>query len=158
FIVIPFTRPGCEWLHDNLGWIPIFGTRLSGPGLLPAAVVLGIMVLPTITAVSRDSLAAVPNRLREAAYGLGATRWATILGVTVPTAARGIYGAIILALGRALGETMALAMLVGNNNTISWSLFSPADTLAAMIANRFPEASRTEVGLLMYAALVLMAI
>jgi phosphate transport system permease protein len=158
FVVIPSIRPACEWLHDHLGWIPIFGTRLSGPGLLPAALVLGIMVLPTITAVSRHALAAVPQRLREAAYGLGATRWESIFGVIVPTASRGIYGSIILALGRALGETMALAMLVGNNNTISWSLFSPADTLAAMIANRFPEASRTEIGLLMYAALVLMAI
>jgi phosphate transport system permease protein len=158
FVVIPTIRPTCEWLHDHLGWIPIFSTRLSGPGLFPAALVLGIMVLPTITAVSRDALGAVPHRLREAAYGLGATRWESILGVIMPTAARGIYGAIILAFGRALGETMALAMLVGNNNTISWSLFSPADTLAAMIANRFPEASRTEVGLLMYAALVLMAI
>jgi phosphate transport system permease protein len=158
FVVIPFIRPGCEWLHEHLGWIPIFGTRLSGPGLLPAALVLAIMVLPIITAVSRDALAAVPNRIREAAYGLGATRWESILGIIVPTASRGIYGAIILAFGRALGETMALAMLAGNNNTISWSLFSPADTLAAMIANRFPEASRTEVGLLMYAALVLMAI
>jgi phosphate transport system permease protein len=158
FVVIPFIRPACEWLHGHVGWIPLFGTRLSGPGLLPAALVLGIMVLPTITAVSRDALAAVPHRLREAAYGLGATRWESIFGVIVPTASRGIYGSIILAFGRALGETMALAMLVGNNNTISWSLFSPADTLAAMIANRFPEASRTEIGLLMYAALVLMAI
>jgi phosphate transport system permease protein len=158
FVVIPAIRPACNWLHAHLGWVPLFGTRLSGPGLLPAALVLGIMVLPTITAVSRDALASVPSRLREAAYGLGATRWESILGVVLPTASRGVWGAIILAFGRALGETMALAMLVGNSNVISWSMFSPANTLAALLANHFAEASRVEVAALMYAALVLLAI
>jgi phosphate transport system permease protein len=158
FVVIPTIRPACNWLHDHLGWIPIFGTRLSGPGLLPAALVLAIMVLPTVCALSRDSLNAVPHRLKEAAYGLGATRWEAILAVIVPTASRGIYASIILALGRALGETMALAMLVGNTNVVSWSLFSPADTLAALLANHFAEASQIEVGALMYAALVLLLI
>jgi phosphate transport system permease protein len=158
FVVIPVIRPPCNWIHEHLGWIPLFGTRLSGPGVLPAAVVLGIMVLPTITAISRHALASVPHRLREAAYGLGATQWESILGVVVPTASRGIYGAVVLALGRALGETMALAMLVGNSNIVSWSIFGPADTLAALLANRFPEASPAEVGALMYAALVLLAI
>jgi phosphate transport system permease protein len=158
FVVIPAIRPLSNWLHDHFDWIPLFGTRLSGPGLLPAALVLAIMVLPTVTAISRDALAAVPNKIREAAYGLGATRWEAILAVIVPTASRGIYGSIILAFGRALGETMALAMLIGNSNVISWSLFSPGNTLAALIANKFPEASRVEVGALMYAALVLLAI
>jgi phosphate transport system permease protein len=158
FVVIPAIRPACNWVHDRLGWIALFDTRLIGPGLLPAALVLAIMVLPTITAISRDALAAVPPKLREAAFGLGATRWETILAVTLPTASRGIYGSIILAFGRALGETMALAMLVGNTNEIRWSMFSPADTLAALLANRFPEASRVEVGALMYAAVVLLAI
>jgi phosphate transport system permease protein len=158
FVVIPTIRPAVNWLHEGLSWIPLFSTRLSGPGLLPAALVLAIMVLPTITAISRDALVAVPPKLREAAFGLGATRWETILAVIVPTASRGIYGSIILALGRALGETMALAMLVGNSNVISWSVLSPADTLAALLANRFAEASEVEIGTLMYAALVLMAI
>ncbi len=158
FVVIPTIRPACNWVHESLGWIPIFGTPLRGPGLLPAALVLGIMVLPTITAISRDALASVPNRLREAAYGLGATPWESILGVVLPTASRGVYAAIILAFGRALGETMALAMLVGNDPTLSWSVFSPADTLAALLANRFPEASPTDVAALMYAAVVLLAI
>ncbi|MBV8772656.1 MAG: phosphate ABC transporter permease subunit PstC [Deltaproteobacteria bacterium] len=158
FVVIPFVRPAADWLHSHLGWIPIFGTGLSGPGLLPAAVVLAIMVLPTITAISRDSLAAVPPKLREAAFGMGATRWEAILAVFVPTAATGIFGAIILGFGRALGETMALAMLAGNSNVISWSLFSPANTLAALLANHFPEADQIEVGALMYAALMLLAI
>jgi phosphate transport system permease protein len=158
FVVIPAIRPACNWLYEHLDWIPLFNTRLVGPGMLPAALVLAIMVLPTVTAISRDSLAAVPNKLREAAYGLGATRWEAILGVIVPTASRGIYGSIILAFGRALGETMALAMLVGNARQMDWSLFSPGDTLAALLANKFPEASRLEVGGLMYAALVLLAI
>jgi phosphate transport system permease protein len=100
----------------------------------------------------------VPPKLREAAFGVGATRWEAILAVILPTASRGIYGSIILAFGRALGETMALAMLVGDSNVITWSMFSPSDTLAALVAKRFPEATRLEVGALMYAALVLMAI
>jgi phosphate transport system permease protein len=158
FVVIPIVRPSANWLHSHLGWIPIFSTDLSGPGLMPAALVLAIMVLPTITAISRDSLIAVPPKLREAAFGMGATRWEAILAIFVPTAATGIFGAIILGFGRALGETMALAMLAGNSNVISWSLFSPANTLAALLANHFPEADQIEVGALMYAALVLLAI
>jgi phosphate transport system permease protein len=158
FVVIPLVRPPADWLHSHLGWIPIFSTGLSGPGLMPAALVLGIMVLPTITAISRDSLVAVPPKLREAAFGMGATRWEAILAIFVPTAATGIFGAIILGFGRALGETMALAMLAGNSNVISWSLFSPANTLAALLANHFPEADQIEVAALMYAALVLLAI
>lgn len=158
FVVIPFVRPPANWLHSHLGWIPLFGTGLSGPGLLPASIVLAIMVLPTISAISRDALVAVPPKLREAAFGMGATRWEAILAIFVPTAATGIFGAIILGFGRALGETMALAMLAGNANVISWSLFSPANTLAALLANHFPEADQVEVGALMYAALVLLAI
>jgi phosphate transport system permease protein len=158
FVLIPAIRPACDWLYLNLRWVPLFETRLSSLGMLPAALVLAIMVLPTVTALSRDSLVAVPPRLREAAFGLGATRWEAILAVILPTASRGIYGSIILAFGRALGETMALAMLVGDAPTITWSLFSPADTLAALLAKRFGEASQIEVDALMYAALVLMAI
>jgi len=158
FVVIPFIRPPAAWLNSHLGWIPFFGTNLSGPGLLPASLVLAIMVLPTISAISRDALVAVPPKLREAAFGIGATRWEAILGIFVPTAATGIFGAIILGFGRALGETMALAMLAGNANVISWSLFSPANTLAALLANHFPEADKIEVGALMYCALVLLLI
>ncbi len=158
FVVIPLIRPACNMLHQHLGWIPWFSTSLSGPGMLPAALVLAIMILPTISAISRDALASVPRKLREAAYGLGATRWEALLAVILPTAQSGIIGAVLLAFGRALGETMALAMLVGNANVISWSLFSPANTLAALLANNFPEAGPKQVGVLMYAALVLMAI
>jgi len=158
FIVIPLIRPYCDWLHEKMSWVPLFSTDLSGPGILPASLVLAIMILPTITAISRDALAAVPPKLRMAAYGLGATRWEAILGVILPTASRGIFGGIVLAFGRALGETMALAMLVGNSNQIRLSLFSPANTLAALLANNFPEAGPKEVSILMYAALVLLAI
>jgi phosphate transport system permease protein len=158
FVVIPLVRPIADWLFGHLGWIPIFGTPLSGPGLFPASLVLAIMVLPTISAISRDALVAVPPKMREAAFGMGATRWEAILAIFIPTAATGIFGAVILGFGRALGETMALAMLAGNANVISWSLFSPANTLAALLANHFPEADGVEVGALMYAALVLLAI
>lgn len=158
FVVIPLIRPYCDWLHQQLGWVPLFSTDLSGPGVLPAVLVLSIMILPTITAISRDALISVPPKLRMAAYGLGATRWEAIFAVILPTAARGIFGGIVLAFGRALGETMALAMLVGNSNQIRLSLFSPANTLAALLANNFPEAGPKEVGILMYAALVLLAI
>jgi len=158
FVVIPLVREPANWLNGHLGWLPFFNTPLSGPGILPASLVLAIMVLPTISAVSRDALVEVPPKLREAAFGLGATRWEAILAVIVPTASTGILGAVILGFGRALGETMALAMLAGNANVISWSMFSPANTLAALLANHFPEAGGVEVGALMYAALVLLAI
>jgi len=158
FVVIPFIRPYCNWLHANFSWMPWFSTDLSGPGVLPAVIVLSIMVLPTITAISRDALVSVPPKLRMAAYGLGATRWESIFAVILPAASRGILGGIVLGFGRALGETMALAMLVGNANEIKLSLFSPANTLAALLANNFPEAGPKEVGILMYAALVLLAI
>jgi len=158
FVVIPMLRPVCNWMHDRMSWFPLFSTDLSGPGVLPASLVLSIMILPTITAISRDALTSVPPKIRMAAYGMGATRWETILAVLVPTASRGIIGGIILAFGRALGETMALAMLVGNANVINLSLFSPANTLAALLANNFPEARGKEIGVLMYAAVVLLAI
>jgi phosphate transport system permease protein len=158
FVVIPAVRPVATWLNEHLGWIPLFGTPLRGPGMLPAALVLAIMVLPTVSALSRDALKAVPSKLKEAAYGLGATRWEAIFGVLLPTALTGIFGAIMLGFGRALGETMALAMLVGNANVMSVSLFSPATTLAALLALNFPEAKGPEAEVLMYAALVLLAI
>jgi len=158
FVVIPLIRPACNWLHLKLGWLPLFNTDLSGPGVLPAVIVLAIMILPTVTAISTDALAAVPSKLRMAAYGLGATRWETIVAVIIPTASRGIFGGVVLAFGRALGETMALAMLVGNANQISVSLFSPANTLAALLANSFPEAGPKQIPVLMYVALVLLGI
>src|SRR5262249_6680548 len=145
FVVIPLVRPAGNWRHLKLGWIPFFATDRSGPGVLPAVLVLAIMILPTITAISRDALVSVPPKLRMAAYGLGATRWETVIAVILPTASRGIMGGLVLAFGRALGETMALAMLVGNSNQISLSIFSPANTLSALLANNFPEAGARQV-------------
>ncbi len=158
FVLIPLIRPYCEWIYNHFNWIPLFSTTLAGPGMLPAALVLAIMILPTVAAVSQDSLLAIPYKIKEAAYGLGTTRWEAILKVMLPTASRGIFGALVLGLGRALGETMALAMLVGNSNQISLSLFSPANTLAALLALNFPEAGKVETQTLMYAAIVLLLI
>jgi len=158
FVLIPTIRPVADWVHQHFGWIPFFSTSLSGPGMLPAALVLTIMVLPTISAISRDALSAVPPRLKEAAFGMGATRWEAILRVILPTASTGILGALMLGFGRALGETMALAMLVGNSNQLSISLFSPANTLAALLALNFPEADKRQEQVLMYAAVLLLAI
>jgi phosphate transport system permease protein len=158
FVVIPFVRPGANWLHEHFSSIPFFSSSLSGPGLLPAVIVLSIMILPTVAAISQDAIGLVPYKIKEAAYGLGTTRWEAILKVIVPTASSGISSALVLGFGRALGETMALAMLIGNSNQISLSLFSPANTLAALLASNFPEAAQTERQALMYAALVLLAI
>lgn len=158
FVLIPIIRPVCDWIYSYFSWIPFFGTTLSGPGMLPASLVLAIMILPTVAAISQDALLAIPEKTKEAAYGMGATRWEVILRVMLPTAANGIFGALVLGLGRALGETMALAMLVGNSNQISLSLFSPANTLAALLALNFPEAGVRETQVLMFAAIVLLAI
>lgn len=158
FVLVPAVRGPADWLHDHLGFVPLFSTRLRGPGVLPASLVLSIMIMPTVTAVSREAMASVPKRLAAAAYGLGATRWEVIFRVVLPTAAGGVFGSLVLAFGRALGETMALAMLVGNANEFGWSLLSPGNTIAALLANHFPEAGPPEVGGLMYAALTLLVI
>jgi len=158
FVVVPAMRPTADWLSGHFGWIPFFATTLSGPGLAPAAIVLAIMVLPTVAAVSQDALRLVPYKVKEAAYGMGTTRWEAILRVMLPAASTGIFGALVLGFGRALGETMALAMLIGNSNQMTLSLFSPANTLAALLALNFPEAGPRQVEVLMYAALVLLAI
>lgn len=158
FVLIPLIRPLANFLHSNFGWFPLFSTPLSGPGMFPAALVLSIMILPTVAALSQDAFRAINPKTKEAAYGMGTTRWEAILRVLLPTASGGIFGALVLGFGRALGETMALAMLVGNNNEISLSIFSPANTLAALLALNFPEAGKTEVSVLMYAACVLLLI
>lgn len=158
YVLIPLIKPGAEWLHENLGWFPLFGTDLAGPGMAPAALVLAIMILPTVAAISVDAFRRIPYKVKEAAYGMGTTRWEAILKVMLPTASSGILAALVLGFGRALGETMALAMLIGNANQISLSLFAPANTLASLLASTFPEAGQLEVQALMYAALVLLAI
>ncbi len=156
FVVIPILKDVGNWLHNELGFIPLFGTASVGPGMLPAAVVLSIMILPITTSLSRSSLAAVPSDMREAALGLGATRWEANFRVLIPAAFSGIAGGVLLALGRAMGETMATTMIIGNSNELSFSLLAPGNTLASLLANQFGEATGLQVSSLMYAALVLM--
>ena len=158
YVLIPLIRPIAEWLHEHFSWFPLFSTDLSGPGMAPAALVLAIMILPTVAAISVDAFRRIPYKVKEAAYGMGTTKWEAILKVMLPTASSGILAALVLGFGRALGETMALAMLIGNSNQISLSLFAPANTLASLLASSFPEAGPIEVQALMYAALVLLLI
>ena len=156
FVMEPFIRPGLELLHATLGWLPLFSTVPMGPGIAPAVLILVVMILPIITAISRDSLNQVPMKLRQAAYGVGSTRWGAILHVILPAAISSIVGGVMLALGRAMGETMAVTMIVGNSNNFSWSLLAPGNTISAMLANQFGEADGSQVSSLMYAAFVLM--
>ena len=158
FVLIPFLLPIGRWLHTNFGWLPIFSTPPGDPGMLPAAIILTIMILPIITAISRDSLASLPPDLRQASLGLGATRWETLFRVLIPAAFSGIVGGIMLALGRAMGETMAVTMIIGNANQLNISLLAPANTIASLLANQFAEASGLQVAALMYAGLVLFLI
>ena len=155
FVLIPILTPIGRVLHSSLGWLPIFGTPPSGPGIFPAGIVLTIMILPIITAISRDALVSLPPDLRQAAYGLGATRWETIFRVLLPAATSGIVGATMLGLGRAMGETMAVTMLIGNSNRISPSILTTGNTIASLLANQFAEADGIQTAALMYAALVL---
>ena len=154
-IVVPFVQNLGQHLFEPLGFLPIFEGPTFGNSTLTASLVLALMVLPTITAISRNALVAVPKTLREGSYAIGATRWETIFRVLLPTAAPGIVAATILAFGRAMGETMAVAMLIGNSKRLTWSLLSPGGTLAGLLANEFPEAKGLQVSALMYAALAL---
>jgi phosphate transport system permease protein len=142
FIVVPLMRdyvqPG---LKNTLGFLPLFSGPMYGVGFLTAGIVLAIMVIPYIISVSREVLMSVPRDQREAALALGSTRWESTWKVVVPFARPGIMGSIFLALARALGETMAVTMVIGNTPTISGSLFSPGYTIAAVIANEFTEAT-----------------
>lgn len=156
YVLIPFLRPLYDFLYDNFSWIPLFSTPPRGNSLLTLGLVLSVMILPTIIAISRGSLIALPRDLRQGALALGATRWETILRVLIPAAFSGIVGSIMLALGRAMGETMAAAMLVGNANQITPSLLAPGATIASLIASQFGEAGREQVAALLYSGLILM--
>lgn len=144
FFLLPLMRTGImPFLRDtlHLGATPFFSGPAYGPSVLSAGMILAIMVLPYIAAVSREVLLAVPRAQREAALALGATRWEAITGAVIPYAKTGILGGIILGLGRALGETMAVTMVIGNRHEISASLFAPGYTMASLIANEFSEAT-----------------
>jgi phosphate transport system permease protein len=144
--------------HATGGWLPFFSGPSYGIGLLTAGVVLAVMVVPFIVSVGREVLLAVPREQREAALALGSTRWESTWNVVLPYARPGLYGAIFLALGRALGETMAVTMVIGNRPEIAASLFAPAYSMAAVVANEFTEAtedlylqSLIAVGLVLFA-------
>jgi phosphate transport system permease protein len=141
FVLVPLLRTSVfPFLRDTLGFLPLFQGPIYGPSMLSAGIILAIMVMPYIMSVGREVLLAVPNTQREAALALGATRWEAVTTAVIPYARSGIIGAVILGLGRALGETMAVTMLIGNRHEIAASLFAPGYTMAAAIANEFSEA------------------
>ncbi|MGH9400744.1 MAG: phosphate ABC transporter permease subunit PstC [Terriglobia bacterium] len=142
FTVIPLLRDVVDpFLQKRLGFLPIFAGPIYGVGLLAAGVVLAIMIVPFIISISREALLAVPNEQREAALSLGATQWESTWQVVTPYARAGIMGSVFLALARALGETMAVTMVIGSTPVISASLFSPGYSIASVIADQFTEAT-----------------
>jgi phosphate transport system permease protein len=166
FALAPWLRSTVEpFLARRLGFLPIFQGQQRGFGLLAGGIILAIMVTPTISSVSREVLRAVPSALREGALGLGATPWEALRIAVLPYARSGLIGATILGLGRALGETMAITMVIGNRTEISASLFAPSYTMASVIANEFSEATGSlylsalaEIGLLLFVVTVLLNI
>jgi phosphate transport system permease protein len=148
FVLAPVLQHWVQpWLIDVLGDLPLIGKLFRGPpfgiGLLTAGFVLAVMVLPFITSVMREVFLSTPRSLKEAAYGLGATQWEVVWDVVLPNARAGVIGGIMLGLGRALGETMAVTFVVGNAHRISGSLLAPGTTISASIANEFTEAVGT---------------
>jgi phosphate transport system permease protein len=164
FVLAPFMRTTIgPALQHVLGWMPLFSGPIYGVGLLTGGIILALMIVPTVTAISRDVLVAIPRDLREASMALGSTKWETAIRVVLPAARVGVFGACVLALGRALGETIAVTMVIGNRPEISASLFAPSYTLASVIANEFTEATTSiytsaliELGLILF--LVSMAV
>jgi phosphate transport system permease protein len=164
FVLVPWLRNSIEpALGKYLGFLPLFQGPPLGFGMLAAGIILAIMIVPTITSISREVLLAIPNTQREAAVGLGATPWDTIRHAVLPVARSGIVGAIILGLGRALGETMAVTMVIGNRPEASISLFEPGYSMASVIANEFAEADSdiylsalSEIALLLFGVALLL--
>ncbi len=157
-VMVPALRPFQSWLSEHFSSIPLFVGAPMGYSMMAGGLILAIMILPFITAISREVIKAVPPTQREAAFGLGATHWEAIKGPILKSARSGIIGAIILGLARALGETMAITMVIGNGNGANISLLAPANTLSSALANQFAEASGQQVSALMYLALVLFGI
>ncbi len=160
-IVAHIVQPFAQWLF---GSIPIFSAFVAGPhfgtGLLTAAFVLAIMITPSITAVMCDVFMAIPSVLRESGYGIGATRWEVVRYIMLPYAHEGFIGSIVLGMGRAMGETMAVTFVIGDHNHISWSLFAPTNSISSLIALEFPESPTGSLKLASLLALgaILMAI
>ncbi|NMG06720.1 phosphate ABC transporter permease subunit PstC [Brasilonema sp. UFV-L1] len=160
FIFIPALVPLQTWLSSAFGWIPLFNTPgPAGFNMLTAGIILAIMILPTMAAISREVLLVVPKELRSGSMALGSTRWETIFRVILPTGFSGIVGAAMLALGRALGETMAVTMVIGNSAQVSASLLDPAYSIPSVLANEFAEAQDPlHIGALTYLGLILFAV
>jgi phosphate transport system permease protein len=163
FVMIPWLRDYPFPLLKRLfGWTPFFTGPIYGPSMLAGGIIIAIMILPIITSISREILRSVPNLQREAAYALGATRWEATRIAVLSYAKNGLFGAVILGLGRALGETMAVTMVIGNTPQIAASLFKPGYTLASVIANEFTEATTDmylqalfEIGLVLFGITIL---
>ncbi|MFS3137797.1 phosphate ABC transporter permease subunit PstC, partial [Gluconacetobacter sacchari] len=144
FVIVPvMARYVQPWARVHLGHVPGIGALFQGPpygtGLLTGGLVLAVMVTPFVCAVMRDVFVAMPGQIRESAYGLGATRWEVMRSVTLPWSRPALIGGVMLGMGRALGETMAVTFVIGNANRIGWSLFAPGNTIASLIALEFPE-------------------
>ena len=163
FVMVPWLRihlfPG---LKGTLGFLPLFQGPIYGVSILAGGIIIAIMIVPIITSVSREILRSVPGLQREAAYALGATRWEVTRIAVLSYAKKGLFGAVILGLGRALGETMAVTMVIGNRPEIAKSLFAPGYTLASVIANEFAEATTNtflsalfEIGLVLLGVTIL---
>jgi len=158
FVFIPSIEPLQQWLASHLQFIPLFDTpEPAGNNMLTAGMILAIMILPTMASVSREVLLVVPTELRSASMALGSTRWETIFRVLLPAGFSGIVSAAMLALGRALGETMAVTMVIGNSAQISSSLLAPGYTIPSVLANEFAEAEfgSLHIGALCYLGLML---
>ena len=163
FVLVPWLRLHAEpWLGSHLGFLPFFKGAPYGFGMLAAGLILSVMGLPIIASISRDVMRSIPDLLREAALGLGATRWETTK-VVLAASKSGILGATLLGLGRAVGETMAVTMVIGNRADISASLFSPGYSMASVIANEFAEATTSmytsaliEVALVLFVVTILL--
>jgi phosphate transport system permease protein len=141
FILLPVLNQIVPIIQAVLGWLPIFSGTFYGVSVFSAGVILSLMIVPFIVSVSREVLLTVPRDQKEAALALGATRWQAVWEVILPFARRGIFGSVFLALARALGETMAVTMVIGNTPHINTSLFAPGYSIAAVIANEFTEAT-----------------
>ena len=142
FVMVPWCREHLfPWLRDTLGFLPLFKGPIYGLSMLAGGIIVAIMIVPIITSVSREILRSVPGLQREAAFALGATRWEVTRIAVLSYARKGLFGAVILGLGRALGETMAVTMVIGNQPQIAASLFAPGYTLASVVANEFTEAT-----------------
>ncbi|HEU5068792.1 MAG TPA: phosphate ABC transporter permease subunit PstC [Verrucomicrobiae bacterium] len=142
FVMVPWLRVHLfPWLKSTLGFLPLFQGPIYGVSMLAGGIILAIMIIPIITSVSREIIRSVPGLQREAAYALGATRWEVTRIAVLSYAKKGLFGATILGLGRALGETMAVTMVIGNRPEIAKSLFAPGYTLASVVANEFTEAT-----------------